>query len=59
MSETTGAQLPDGVSVGHYTDDTGRTGCTVILVPGGAVAASTSVAPRPGRSAPTRCAPGP
>ncbi len=38
MSETTGAQLPDGVSIGHYTDETGRTGCTVILVPGGAVA---------------------
>jgi L-aminopeptidase/D-esterase-like protein len=33
--ETSG--LPDGVSVGHWTDTAGRTGCTVILVPGGAM----------------------
>src|SRR6185295_5516034 len=25
------------VSVGHWTDEAGRTGCTVVLVPGGAV----------------------
>ena len=31
-------QLPDGVSVGHWTDAKGLTGCTVLLVPGGAVA---------------------
>jgi L-aminopeptidase/D-esterase-like protein len=31
------ARLPGGVSVGHWTDATGRTGCTVVLVPGGAV----------------------
>lgn len=31
------AQLPGGVSVGHWTDTAGRTGCTVMLVPGGAV----------------------
>jgi L-aminopeptidase/D-esterase-like protein len=30
--------LPDGVSVGHWTDRVGRTGCTVVLAPGGAVA---------------------
>jgi L-aminopeptidase/D-esterase-like protein len=30
--------LPEGVSVGHWTDPVGQTGCTVILVPGGAVA---------------------
>ena len=30
-------RLPDGVSVGHWTDAAGRTGCTVVLVPGGAV----------------------
>ncbi len=30
--------LPNRVSVGHYTDETGRTGCTVILAPDGAVA---------------------
>jgi L-aminopeptidase/D-esterase-like protein len=30
-------QLPGGVSVGHWTDAAGRTGCTVVLVPGGAV----------------------
>jgi L-aminopeptidase/D-esterase-like protein len=29
--------LPGGVSVGHWTDTVGRTGCTVILAPGGAV----------------------
>jgi L-aminopeptidase/D-esterase-like protein len=38
MSETSGANLPDGVSIGHHTDDAARTGCTVILVPDGAVA---------------------
>jgi L-aminopeptidase/D-esterase-like protein len=31
------AGLPGGVSVGHWTDEAGRTGCTVVLVPGGAV----------------------
>lgn len=29
-------RLPEGVSVGHWTDRVGRTGCTVILAPGGA-----------------------
>ena len=29
--------LPAGVSVGHWTDPAGRTGCTVVLVPGGGV----------------------
>ena len=33
-----GARLPAGVSVGHWTDVQGRTGCSVVLVPGGAVA---------------------
>jgi L-aminopeptidase/D-esterase-like protein len=33
-----GGPLPDGVSVGHWTDAVGRTGCTVVLTPGGAVA---------------------
>ena len=32
-----GARLPAGVSVGHWTDARGQTGCTVVLVPGGAV----------------------
>jgi L-aminopeptidase/D-esterase-like protein len=31
------AGLPGGVSVGHWTDTAGRTGCTVVLVPDGAV----------------------
>ena len=31
-------RLPGGVSVGHWTDTQGRTGCTVVLVPDGAVA---------------------
>ena len=31
-------RLPGGVSVGHWTDPVGRTGCTVVLVPGGAAA---------------------
>src|SRR6266540_619423 len=30
--------LPKGVTVGHWSDTRGRTGCTVVLVPGGAVA---------------------
>jgi L-aminopeptidase/D-esterase-like protein len=34
----TRVQLPGGVSVGHWTDPVGRTGCTVVLVPGGAAA---------------------
>jgi L-aminopeptidase/D-esterase-like protein len=29
--------LPEGVSIGHFTDEQGRTGCTVILTPDGAV----------------------
>jgi L-aminopeptidase/D-esterase-like protein len=33
-----GARLPAGVSVGHWTDTRGRTGCTVVLVPEGAAA---------------------
>ena len=31
-------QLPPGVTVGHWTDPVGRTGCTVVLAPDGAVA---------------------
>lgn len=30
--------LPAGVMAGHWTDPVGRTGCTVVLTPGGAVA---------------------
>lgn len=37
MGETDTA-LPEGISVGHFTDEVGRTGCTVILAPSGAVA---------------------
>jgi L-aminopeptidase/D-esterase-like protein len=33
-----GARLPGGVSAGHWTDASGRTGCTVVLAPDGAVA---------------------
>lgn len=29
--------LPEGVSIGHWTDSKGRTGCTVVLAPNGAV----------------------
>jgi L-aminopeptidase/D-esterase-like protein len=29
--------LPDGISIGHWTDAVGRTGCTVVLAPSGAV----------------------
>jgi L-aminopeptidase/D-esterase-like protein len=32
-----GMPLPSGVSAGHWTDADGRTGCTVVLVPDGAV----------------------
>ncbi len=31
------SQLPRGISVGHWTDTVGRTGCTVVLAPEGAV----------------------
>ena len=34
---TQGDELPDGVTVGHWTDTEGRTGCTVVLAPDGAV----------------------
>ena len=30
-------ELPKGFSVGHWTDPVGRTGCTVVLAPDGAV----------------------
>jgi L-aminopeptidase/D-esterase-like protein len=30
-------QLPQGITVGHWSDPVGRTGCTVVLAPGGAV----------------------
>jgi L-aminopeptidase/D-esterase-like protein len=30
-------QLPDGFACGHWTDPVGRTGCTVILAPPGAI----------------------
>ena len=30
-------QLPEGISIGHWTDAEGRTGCTVVLAPDGAV----------------------
>ncbi len=32
-----GQQLPRGITVGHWTDMAGRTGCTVVLAPSGAV----------------------
>src|SRR5438105_4435038 len=35
---TVHARLPAGASAGHWTDARGRTGCTVLLVPAGAVA---------------------
>jgi L-aminopeptidase/D-esterase-like protein len=31
-------ELPDGVTVGHWTEETARTGCTVVLVESGAIA---------------------
>ena len=37
MMTIDGAQLPGGISVGHWTDVKGQTGCTVILAPEGAV----------------------
>jgi L-aminopeptidase/D-esterase-like protein len=38
VSADEGQRLPEGVLVGHWTDPVGRTGCTVILAPAGAVA---------------------
>jgi L-aminopeptidase/D-esterase-like protein len=32
-----GRRLPEGILVGHWTDEVGRTGCTVVLAPAGAV----------------------
>ena len=38
MSEQgTQSQLPKGFTVGHWTDEEGRTGCTVVVAPDGAV----------------------
>jgi L-aminopeptidase/D-esterase-like protein len=34
---TPGADLPEGVTVGHWTDAKGRTGCTVVLAPEGVI----------------------
>jgi L-aminopeptidase/D-esterase-like protein len=31
-----GARFPEGISVGHWSDPVGQTGCTVILAPAGA-----------------------
>src|SRR5256885_76066 len=35
--DETATQLPEGLAVGHWTDQAGRTGCTVLLAPEGAV----------------------
>ena len=32
-------ELPDGITIGHWSDFEGYTGCTVILAPEGTVAA--------------------
>jgi L-aminopeptidase/D-esterase-like protein len=37
MDHEVGTRLPQGFTVGHWTDTTGRTGCTVVLAPDGAV----------------------
>ena len=50
-------QLPQGITVGHWSDPVGRTGCTVVLALDGAVWGSTSGAPLPRRSAPSRWLP--
>ncbi len=38
MGSGEAAVLPAGISVGHWTDPVGQTGCTVVLAPDGAVA---------------------
>ena len=35
--DLTGVRFPEGVSVGHWSDQVGQTGCTMILAPAGAV----------------------
>ena len=37
MPDTTSPLLPAGFTVGHWTDEIGRTGCTVVIAPDGAV----------------------
>lgn len=37
MSAPEAKALPDGVLAGHWSDSVGRTGCTVVLAPAGAV----------------------
>src|SRR2546423_15050299 len=32
-------ELPEGITIGHWSDHDGMTGCTVVLAPDGAVAA--------------------
>lgn len=36
----TGAALPEGFRIGHWSDPVGRTGCTVVLAPPGCVGAA-------------------
>jgi L-aminopeptidase/D-esterase-like protein len=37
-NQSPGTRLPHGISVGHWSDAKGRTGCTVVLAPEGGVA---------------------
>lgn len=37
MSAPTEDHLPEGILIGHWSDEVGRTGCTVLLAPQGAV----------------------
>jgi L-aminopeptidase/D-esterase-like protein len=37
MSARTEGQLPEGIMIGHWSDEVGRTGCTVLLAPQGAI----------------------
>jgi L-aminopeptidase/D-esterase-like protein len=50
-------RLPGGLSVGHWSDPAGMTGCTVVLAPDGAVGGVDVRGGRRGRWGPMRCTP--
>jgi L-aminopeptidase/D-esterase-like protein len=48
IRDSSAAVVPAGISVGHYTDDVGLTGCTVILMTDGATASVETRGGAPG-----------
>ena len=57
-NQSPGTRLPSGISVGHWSDTKGRTGCTVVLAPDGAVAGVDVRGGAPGTLSTDALAPG-